>query len=99
MFLFGRTLLQLLVTLLLERLCITSAYTKAYLYYKDAECSSGSKISGTLVYAYNDSRMKGKGFTKKNYHGPCKYFEGGFYDFMYSSNDDGSYMQSGYCIR
>ena len=76
---------------------------KAYIYYTDgASCISNSdRISGTLIYAYNSNRMSGRGIVKENYHGPCKYFDGGHYDFMYqrSSGSGSSYMLDGYCIE
>jgi hypothetical protein len=70
----------------------------AYVYYEDAECISGNYIEGKLIFAYDTSSMKGHGFTLKNYNGPCKYFEGGRFDFMYGS-PNGSFMKNGYCVR
>ncbi len=72
----------------------------AYIYYKDAQCSnSTNKILGTLVYGYSDQRMTGRGIVKKNYNGPCKYFDGGFYDFMYENKEKtGTFMLNGYCM-
>ena len=70
----------------------------AYIYYKDAACTDGSYIKGQFIYAYDHKRMSGKGFKIQKYYGPCKYFEGGKYDFMYGDRD-GKYMRDGYCIR
>lgn len=78
--------------------CLGYTHTHAYIYYEDAECISGGYIVGKAIYAYDNYRMKGKGFVKKNYQGPCKYFQGGYFDFMYDGID-GSYMKNGYCIR
>ncbi len=74
------------------------AQLEAYIYYKDAECVKNNMVSGTLVYAYTAARMSGRGMIKENYYGPCKYFEGGYHDFMYGTMD-GSYMKTGYCIN
>lgn len=93
------TKLRLLLLLFLQIPIQTKAYLSAYVYYEDAECASSSKIKGTFVYAYNDSRMTGKGLVRKNYYGPCKFFEGGFHDFMYSkTTKNGSFMKNGYCV-
>lgn len=77
------------------------ANSYAYIYYKDAQCSnSTNKILGTLVYGYNEQRMKGRGIVKENYNGPCKYFDGGFYDFMYETKEKtGVFMLNGYCLQ
>mmetsp|Transcript_16166 Transcript_16166/g.19757 ORF Transcript_16166/g.19757 Transcript_16166/m.19757 type:complete len:224 (-) Transcript_16166:294-965(-) len=74
-----------------------NASLNAYVYYEDAECVKNNGIAGTLIYAYDDSRMSGQGFVKESYYGPCKYFEGGYHDFMYDAYD-GNYMENGYCI-
>ena len=77
---------------------LASDHTFAFIYYQDASCSNDGDITGTAIYAYNNKRMSGRGFVKENYHGNCKYFQGGYFDFMYDSVEN-SYMKNGYCIR
>mmetsp|Transcript_6346 Transcript_6346/g.7852 ORF Transcript_6346/g.7852 Transcript_6346/m.7852 type:complete len:316 (-) Transcript_6346:102-1049(-) len=98
------TIAILLFLQLLKNIPTTNAMgVGAYVYYQDAECitkNSKSVIHGTFVYAYDNSRMSGKGFVKENYYGPCKYFDGGYYDFMYQQGvvSSKNYMKTGYCI-
>lgn len=106
-----RSTVIILLTLLLT---LTNLHTTtarmgvyAYIFYEDATCVNNNQmIEGTFIYAYDNPRMSGKGFTRKNYYGPCKYFDGGFYDFMYGSSSSSSssgsgkkssYMKTGYC--
>ena len=90
---------NLLLALFLNKYRPVMGRMGAYVFYEDAKCmKDGTRIYGTFLYGYDDSRMQGKGFTKENYYGPCKYFDGGYYDFMYSKSSGGSYMQNGYCI-
>ena len=99
MMLLHPTKLHLLLLLFLQIPIQTKASLVAYVYYEDATCSSSSMISGTFVYAYNDSKMTGKGVVRENYYGPCKFFKGGFHDFMYSKTTrNGNFMKNGYCV-
>lgn len=97
----GTALLPLLILQILGNFQTTHGMgIGAYIYYEGAECvKKDSMIHGTFIYAYDNSRMSGKGFVKQNYYGPCKYFEGGFYDFMYASDSGKSYMKTGYCAE
>ncbi len=70
----------------------------AYVYYEDAQCTSGGYIKGKLIFAFDTYTMKGNGFTIKKYEGPCKYFENGRHDLEYNNGNDGSFMKNGYCI-
>lgn len=74
---------------------------KGYIYYEDAKCVDKKTIYGTLNFAYNDRSLTSEGFSKKNFKGPCKYFDGGHFDFIYSdkSSSKGTFMKSGYCIK
>lgn len=86
-----------ITTLLISAIHYADA-SSAYLYYKQAQCGSGSYIKGEFYYAFDSYKMKGQGFRIKNYNGPCKYFENGRYDLEYADND-GNFMKNGYCIR
>ena len=95
--------MQLIILALLFNVppMIQAGGLKAYIYYEDATCVNKSTISGTLVFAYNDKSYVDQGFTKNNFKGPCKYFDGGHYDLVYNnkSSSKGSFMNSGYCIK
>ena len=77
------------------------ASESAYIYYQDAQCVSGGDIYGKLIFAYDTSRMKGKGFKMSRYNGKCKYFKNGRHDlhYDYDKASKGSFMLNGYCIK
>lgn len=86
------------IAFIFQYLQSASAGPAAYIFYKNGKCNNyNTTITGTMVLAYNDERLKGRGRVHKNYYGNCKYFDGGFYDFEYES--DVFEILNGYCIK
>ncbi len=86
------------IAFIFQYLQSASAGPAAYIFYKNGKCNNyNTTITGTMVLAYNDERLSGRGRVHKHYYGNCKYFSGGFYDFEYE--EDTFEILNGYCIE